>query len=219
MALRRCIKSESRSTTIVHYTNPEGGDFARITESHHSFRWTRAVALIDPEKDMKYNIDCAFTQEIVSLIQKYGTCTEKNSFPNLESYPRYILTSADLSEFVKCKDTTVSGPTSWLYSFIESHKPLLMRHEQALLDSIGVDTRDAFEDITYYVGTGRVSALFRASTKSLDDAMIVALIAPPDDKRKRLKVIKWVLSDSARYQRVRSELLAKGFQISLNWKP
>ena len=194
---------------------PEDGDFARITESHYSFRWTRAVALIDPEKDLKYGIERSSEQEIVSIIQKYGTYTEKNSFPNRESYPRYILTSADLSEFAKCKDTTVSGPTSWLYSLIESNKPLLMRHEQALLDSFGVDTRDAFEDITYYVGTGRVSALFRAATKSLDDAMIVALIAPPDDKRKRMKVIKWVLSDSARYQRIRDEVLAKGFQISL----
>ncbi len=194
---------------------PEDGDFARITESHYSFRWTRAVALIDPEKDLKYEIERSSEQEIVSIIQKYGTYTEKNSFPNRESYPRYILTSAVLSEFAKCKDTTVSGPTSWLYSFIESNKPLLMRHEQALLDSFGVDTRDAFEDITYYVGTGRVSALFRAATKSLDDAMIVALIAPPDDKRKRLKVIKWVLSDSVRYQRIRDEVLAKGFQISL----
>ena len=86
MALRRCIESESRSTTLVHYTNPEDGDFARITESHYSFRWTRAVALI----------------------------------------------------------------------------------------------------------------------------------APPDDKRKRMKVIEWVQSESVWYQRIRSEVLAKGFQISLN---
>ena len=86
--MRRCIKSESRSTTLVHYTNPEDGDFARITESHYSFRWTRAVALI----------------------------------------------------------------------------------------------------------------------------------APPDYKLKRMKVIEWVQSESVRYQRVRDELLAKGFQIALDWK-
>ena len=54
-----------------------------------------------------------------------------------------------------------------------------------------------------------------AVTKSLDDAMTVALIAPPDDKIKRMKVIEWVQSEPARYQRVRSEVLAKGFQISL----
>ena len=43
----------------------------------------------------------------------------------------------------------------------------------------------------------------------------VALIDPPDDRQKRMKVIEWVQSESARYQRVRDELLAKGFQISL----
>ena len=68
---------------------------------------------------------------------------------------------------------------------------------------------------TNYCETGRVSVLFDAATKSLDDAMIVAIIAPPDDKTKRMKVIEWVQSESARYQRVRSEVLAKGFQISL----
>ena len=195
---------------------PEDGEFVNTDDGFHKyFRWTRAVAFVDPEKDMKYNIDRAFAQEIVSLIQKYGTYTEKSSFPNRESYPRYILTSADLSGFAKCKDTTVSEPTSWLYSFIESNKPLLMRHEQALLDSFGVDTRDTFDDITYYVGTGRVSVLFRAATRTLDDAMLVAIIAPPDDKRKRMKVVEWVLSNLTLYQRVRNDVLANGYQISL----
>ncbi len=194
---------------------PEDGEFVYNDGFHKYFRWTRAVAFVDPEKDMKYNIDRAFAQEIVSLIQKYGTYTEKSSFPNRESYPRYILTSADLSGFAKCKDTMVSEPTSWLYSFIESNKPLLMRHEQALLDSFGVDTRDSFDDITYYVGTGRVSVLFRAATRTLDDAMLVAIIAPPDDKRKRMKVVEWVLSNLTLYQRVRNDVLANGYQISL----
>ena len=99
--------------------------------------------------------------------------------------------------------------------FIESNKPQLMRHEQALLDSIGVETRDTLDDITYYIGTGRVSVLFVATTTSLDDAMIVAMIAPPDDRLKRMRVIEWVQSESARYQRVRSEVLAKEFQIAL----
>lgn len=94
-----------------------------------------------------------------------------------------------------------------------------MKHEEALLGNIGVSTGDFCEEIIHYIGTGRVSVRFRAVTKSLDDAMIVALIAPPDDKIKRMKVIEWVKSEPARYQRVRSEVLAKGFQISLNWKP
>ena len=54
-----------------------------------------------------------------------------------------------------------------------------------------------------------------ATTISLDDSMIVALIAPPDDKTKRMKVIEWVQSEPERFQRVRSEALGKGFQVSL----
>lgn len=68
---------------------------------------------------------------------------------------------------------------------------------------------------TNYVETGRVSVLFRAATRTLDDAMIVAMITPPDDRQKRTKVIEWVRSESIRYQRIRSEVLAKGLQISL----
>jgi len=49
---------------------------------------------------------------------------------------------------------------------------------------------DFCEEIIHYIGTGRVSVLFRAATRSLDDAMIVALIAPPDDTVKRMKVIE-----------------------------
>lgn len=127
MALRRCIKSESRSTTIVHYTNPEDGDF---DEYHNSFRWTRAVALIDPEKDLKYGIERSSEQEIVSIIQDYGIYTEQSSFPNRESYPRYILTRAEIFRLLKNKDTTVSNSASWLFSFIESNLNYFQRNVQ-----------------------------------------------------------------------------------------
>ncbi len=194
---------------------PEDGEFVYNDGSHKYFRWTRAVALIDPEKDLKYEIKRVSEQEILSFIQDYGTYTEESSFQNLKSYPRYILTGPDLSGYTKHNDTTVSNPANWLYSFIESNKPLLMKHEKILLNNIGAVTRDTCLEITYYIGTGRVSALFRAATKSLDDAMIVALIAPPDDKRKRMKVVEWVLSNLTLYQRVRNDVLANGYQISL----
>ncbi len=197
---------------------PEDGHFISGETNHTYFGWTRCVSLLDPEKDLKYGIERESEQKILSFIWEYGTYTEDNSFQNRETYPRYILTGGDLSRHLKNKDITISNSASWLNSFIESNKPLLMEHEQSLIGNIGVATRNAFVEMTYFVETGRVSVKFIAATKSLDDAMIVAMIAPPDDKRKRMKVIEWVQSESARYQRVRSEVLAKGFQISLNWK-
>lgn len=195
---------------------PEDGEFVYSDEHHSYFRWTRAVALVDPEKDIKYGIKRPFGQKIVSFIQRHGDYTEKTSFKDRESYPRYVLSGADLSRLMNHKDANVSKSARWLDSYIQSNKPLLMEHEQDLLSGIGVTTRDQYDEIVSYVGTGRVSVLFRSANKSLDETMTVALIAPPDDREKRMKVVKWILSNLPLYQRVRNELLTKGYQISLN---
>ncbi|MHA1495884.1 MAG: hypothetical protein ACTSRQ_17955 [Candidatus Thorarchaeota archaeon] len=195
---------------------PEDGHFTTGENCHTCFGWTRGTTLLNPEKDLKYGIKRISEQKILSFIRDYGTYIEESTFRNRESYPRYVLTGAELSRRTKSNDTTVSNPANWLYSLIHSNKPLLMKHEQTLLRGIGVASRDNLDDITYYVGTGRVSVVFRLYTRSLDDAMAVAIVAPPDDKRKLMKVIEWVRSEPARYQRVRSELSAKGFQMFLN---
>ncbi|TFH01088.1 MAG: hypothetical protein E4H14_18960 [Candidatus Thorarchaeota archaeon] len=198
---------------------PEDGYFITGVNNHTFFAWTRSACLLDPEKDLKYGIDRTSGQKILSFIQDHGDYSEKNAFQNKKKYLRYILTGAELSRLAKCNENTVSDEAVWLQSLIESNKPLLMKHEQALLNRIGVASRDSCTEVTNYCETGRVSVQFRAVTKSLDDAMIVALIALPDDKTKRMKVIEWVQSEQARYQRVRSEVLAKGFRIALDLKP
>lgn len=195
---------------------PEDGQFVYKSEFHNSFRWTRAVALIDPEKDLKYGITRSFPLDLPSFIQEHGDYTEKTSFENRETYPRYILTGGDLSKLLGNNDTSVSNSANWPCSYIESNKSLLMKHEQVLLGNIGVGTRDVLTNITYFVETGRVSVLYVAATTSLDDTMVVAIIAPPDDRLKRMRVAEWVKSESARHRRVRGEVLQKGLQISLN---
>ncbi len=45
--------------------------------------------------------------------------------------------------------------------------------------------------------------------------MIVAVIAAPDDKQKRLKVIDWIQSDYIRYKHICNEMNARGYSISL----
>ncbi len=197
---------------------PEDGGFTTGDNYHTYFVWTRAACILDPEKDLKYGIDRTSGQKILSFIQKYGDYSEESAFQNKKKYLRYILTGTELSRLAKCNEKTVSDEAVWFQSLVYSNKPLLMKHEQAFLDRIGVASRDICAEVTNYCETGRVSVQFRAFTKSLDDAMIVALIAPPDDKIKRMKVVKWVQSEPARYQRVRREVLAKGFQVSPDWK-
>jgi hypothetical protein len=56
--------------------------------------------------------------------------------------------------------------------------------------------------------------LFRATTISLDDAMKVAVIAVPDDRQKRSKVMEWIYSDYARFKRICHEMITESIQIS-----
>lgn len=194
----------------------EDGEFSSTAESHKAFRWTRSVALIDPEKDYKYGIDRNFAQDITSFMQEHGKYTEDCSFSQRESYPRYVLSKSDLDSLTQDPDSRISESSKWLSLFIRSNKPILMNHEKNLLNRIDIATRDNYDEITYYIETGRVSVLFRATTVSLDDAMKVAVIATPDDKQKRLKVIEWIQSDYLRYKRICNEMEAKGYRISLD---
>jgi hypothetical protein len=194
----------------------EDGEFSSTSESHKAFRWTRSVALVDPEKDLKYGINRAFSQRITSFVQAHGTYVEDCSFSNRELYPRYILTKADIEQLKQDNDIAISETANWLSSFIKSNKPLLMKHEKSLLDRIGIATRDNYDDITYYVETGRVSVVFRATTVSLYHAMRVAVIAAPDDKQKKRKVIEWIQSNYALYKHACHAMMRKGFQITLD---
>jgi len=63
---------------------------------------------------------------------------------------------------------------------------------------------ESFE-IWYYLGTGRLSVLWRARTKTLDGAMRVAIHASPDDIVKNTKVQAWVNAQQERYFRVLRE--------------
>lgn len=197
---------------------PEDGGFTTGDNYHTYFVWTRSACLLDPEKDLKYGIDRTSEHRILSLIQEHGIYTEESSFQKKEKYPRYILAGAELSRLAKCNEKSVSDVSIWFQSLVDSNKPLLMKHEQTLLNRIDVASRDMCMDVTYFCETGRVSVRFRAVTKSLDDAMIVALIAPPDDRQKRMKVAKWVQSEPERYQRIHDEVMVKGYQISPDWK-
>jgi len=194
----------------------EDGEFSSTVESHKAFRWTRSVALIDPEKDYKYGIDRNFAQDITSFMQEHGKYTEDCSFSQRKSYPRYVLSKSDLDSLIQDKDIHISESARWLSLFIKSNKPILMNHKRNLLNRIDIATRDNYDEITYYIETGRVSVLFRATTISLDDAMKVAAIAAPDDKQKRLKVIEWIQSDYLRFKRICNEMKAKRYQISLD---
>jgi hypothetical protein len=187
----------------------EDGSFTYISNSRVSFSWTRAIALYDPEKVMKYNLDTDFSQDLLAFVRDKGEYTEETSFQNRDKYPRYVLIRREMIKLTKDKNPSIASLAKKLRSYIEANLPKLMEHERRLLKAFGADTKPTWDAITFYEETNRVSVLWRIRSKSLDDAMKIAIMAPPDDKRKRSKVSYWIKADPARFRRIRNVLQSK----------
>jgi hypothetical protein len=62
-----------------------------------------------------------------------------------------------------------------LQMIIYGAKPSLLISEERLLENMGVESVSSPTEVWYYLGTGRVSVLWRARTKTRDGAMMVAI--------------------------------------------
>ncbi|MFW9850332.1 MAG: hypothetical protein ACFFF4_14465, partial [Candidatus Thorarchaeota archaeon] len=195
----------------------EDGHFLFTEGSHPYFGWTRSVSLIDPEKDSKYKLDSDLTPEFLQFIRDNGEFIEENSYTTKNTaYPRYILTGSKLSGLTKSDETHKSVFANSLCAIITSNKSKLMVGEEKMLSRIQVESIDNCDEITYYLETGRVSALWRARTRTKDDAMRVAILAPPDDVVKRTEVLNWIQTQPKRYKRILNEIIDRNHQMSLD---
>ncbi len=190
----------------------EDGYFTFGEGQHTYFSWTRSVSLLDPQKDAKYGIDYGITEEMIQFIHDHGEYIE---YFNGKYHPRYVLSGGTLRELEKLNDSIVASKAQAFSRFIDENKSILMTTEEGLLSRIDVESVPSCIEISHYIGTGRVSALWRARTQTLDDAMRVAILAPPDDEIKKQKVQSWVKLESPRYRRILYELNERGMQMSL----
>jgi transcriptional regulator with XRE-family HTH domain len=195
---------------------PEDGHFITGEKYLDRFGWTRAVSLRDPEKDVKYTAESNITDDMIRAIKEVGTYREDTGFPDIETYPRYVLSGPALERSLNHPDAATRKALSELRSTIEANKPKLLSDEKKLLENLGIGIQSECDYLTLYLGTGRVSVLFRAWTQSLDDTMKVAIVASPDDVRKSTSVCDWIQSQKVRYRRVRQELESEDLIPSTN---
>ena len=190
----------------------EDGHFIFGEGQHTYFAWTRAVSLLDPQKDAKYGIDYGITDEMVQFIRDHGEYIE---YFNGKYHPRYVLSGGKLRNLEESKNPLIATKAHAFSTLLNRNKPVLMITEQGLLSRINAESIPTCTELFHYIGTGRVSALWRARTQSLDDAMRVAILAPPDDEIKKQHVRSWIKSESSRYRGILYELNERGIQMSL----
>ena len=184
----------------------EDGNFNVDTEGHRArFQWDRAVTFRDPSKATKYKFESLASDTHITLASRHGDENQDEAFGKT-----YTLTTGKLNKLCQTSDPEEALIATSLKELIKNNPPKLMEDEIALLAKLGVSTKKYVVEVNFYEGTGRLSALWTASTSTQKDTMRAALLTPPDDIEKLSAVMKWVFQQEERKQDIEHTLAVEG---------
>ena len=177
------------------------------TKGDETFQWYRSIALYDIKKGVKYLQTSEVTSEQLDLVQKHGTFKEEfGSFG-----PRTDLSKGKLDEIMNSHVKIDANQATNLIGLAQSTIPKLMNDEVEILRDMGVESTPNLAGLTLHHKSGRLSARWIAQTNTVEDAMRLALLAPPDDIRKRKQVDEWISSRHRLREKVEQKLKKEGY--------
>jgi len=168
----------------------EDGSFEHVA----GFRWSRTIVLNPGSNDMKYNLEPRFKQ------------TEIDFLNGMENVRRDKVRGHVFIPISRIEEQSESEIARTVLSIVETRRSKLLDDEATLAEQLGIEIHIYAENITMYEGTGRISLKWVAKTKSKDDAIRWALLAPPNDPRKFEKVQRWLAERPDDVERVRRQL-------------
>lgn len=95
-----------------------------------------------------------------------------------------------LKQLTKTKGTATAAKQ--LHQRILEAPCQLLEDEVHLCKSLGIKTSKGPTIITLYEESGRISVRWEALVNNQSDVVRFALLAPPNDRRKRTTVLKWL---------------------------
>jgi hypothetical protein len=158
----------------------EDGSFDRV----NGFRWSRTVVLKLGKKDTKFAMESKLSDEEINFL---------TNFKDARRYPDEVyIPITRLEKSANNQDESESVIISQILRAIEENRSRLLDDEASLARKLGIDIQVIPEHITLYKESGRISLKWMATTKRKDDAIMWALIAPPNDARKKGIVEEWL---------------------------
>jgi len=100
----------------------EDGHFISGNGHRTRFGWTRSVSLLDPQKDVKYGIDCGITEEMIQFIHDHGDYREPFS---KTSSSKYVLSGGTLRKLERSDDIAVAMMAKSFSALLDRNMPLL----------------------------------------------------------------------------------------------
>ena len=202
------IREGSPETVCSYFRQmwPEDGSFAVRPNNQGKFHWDRGVALHDPTKNARYGLDLGVTQKHIELVRKFG-----NRITGGLLGPRWELSARKLRRQTDSPNESFSSCACELREIVlENPNRLMVSEMQMLRERLGIMTRPYLIAITSYEGTGRLSSLWHAQTRSNMDAIRAAILTTPDDVRKKKAIEEWLRNRGNEVQVVRKKLEEEG---------
>ncbi len=182
--LPRLVKESSHESHIAYLEEliSEDGCFDHVS----GFRWSRTIVLKPGKDNASYNLESDLCQADIAFLMnlKYARWETKRG--------HIYIPIGKLSEHSKHLTGQDLSITSRILSVVLTNRSRLLDDEVSLATGLGITIEVYPECITIYTKTGRVSLKWIAKTKRKEDAIRWALIALPNDERKRERVRKWL---------------------------
>ncbi|MGY5852368.1 MAG: hypothetical protein RTU92_02245, partial [Candidatus Thorarchaeota archaeon] len=158
-------------------------------------------------KSKTYDKRPIIDQEMIDLIQEHGKPEKKS----------WKLTLRQLTDLANDENVKIAAKAVEFIQRIFMNPSNLVLDECAIAESLGIKVLAVPYDIRYFRKSGRVSVAWSARTANSEEALKLAIIAPPNDVKKREILKRWIRSKLIDADKYWNEFVRKGFEIERWW--
>ncbi len=183
---------------IIEDSIPQDG-----TVLPRAISWTFSNALNAGNKREAYDFEPILDNEEVALIKEFGKPRRKC----------WSLEWGDIDRLAKSADRVTSRLALSIAEKIMQNPNRLVKNMQDIAATLGVKVAISPGTLRLMRKSDRVSISWYARTRTIDDMIRLALIAPPNDVRKRRLLSGYLEERHEQVSQIRAELIRRGVKI------
>jgi len=122
-----------------------------------------------------------------------------------------------LKKLRNSKDAKTAQTAEKLYHRVMANPSNQIKDEKQIVESLGVVLVDSAVSVHYHRKSGNITVSWRWTTAGEKEAMKLAIIAPPNDMRKRAILKKWLQENAEEVERVFKEIRSQGLNVQRWW--
>ncbi len=131
--------------------------------------------------------------------------------------PRWRLPVGKLKKLRDSKDAKTAQAAKRLYQLVTDNPSNFIQDEKQIVESLRVRLSVSPVSVHYHRKSGNVTVSWRWTTAGEKEAMKLAIIAPPNDVRKRAILKKWLRDNTEDAERVFKELESQWLNVQRWW--